>query len=127
MQDDYTPSKKLSLSFGLALRSAVASRRPWNFAPRVGFTWTPGKYTVRGGYGIFNDWYESNIYEQTLRVNGVTQQELVVQNPIYPDTTGGALANPLPPSKDRRRSGCRCRTCTRRRWASNGRSSRRCG
>ena len=82
-----------------AARDAVAPRRQGNFAPRVGFTWTPGKYTVRGGYGIFNDWYESSIYEQTLRVNGVTQQDLVVQNPGYPDTTGGALANPLPPSQ----------------------------
>lgn len=99
IQDDYTPSKKLSLSFGL--RHEVQSHLDdmWNFAPRVGFTWTPGKYTLRGGYGIFNDWYESTVYEQTLRVNGVTQQEIVVQNPVYPDPTGGALANPLPPSK----------------------------
>ena len=48
-------------------------------------TWTPGKYTVRGGWGIFNDWYETSLYEQTLRVNGVTQQDVVVQNPGYPD------------------------------------------
>ena len=46
-----------------------------NLVPRLGVTWTPGKYTVRGGYGIFYDWYESNYYEQMLRVNGVTQQE----------------------------------------------------
>jgi hypothetical protein len=99
VQDDYTPSKKLSLSFGLRyeLQSHLDDR--WNFAPRVGFTWTPGKYTLRGGYGIFNDWYESSVYEQTLRVNGVTQQDIVVQNPVFPDPTGGALANPLPPSK----------------------------
>lgn len=99
VQDDYTPSKKLSLSFGLRyeLQSHLDDRT--NLAPRVGFTWTPGKYTLRGGYGIFNDWYDANTYEQTLRVNGVTQQDLVVQNPLYPDTTGGALANPLPPSR----------------------------
>ena len=58
-----------------------------------------GQYTLRGGYGIFNDWDDANTYEQTLRVNGVTQQDLVVQNPVYPDTTGGAFSNPLPPSK----------------------------
>ena len=99
VQDDYTPSKKLSLSFGLRYEVQSNLDDRTNLAPRVGFTWTPGKYTVRGGYGIFNDWYDSSTYEQTLRVNGVTQQDLVVQNPLYPDTTGGALANPLPPSK----------------------------
>jgi hypothetical protein len=99
IQDDYTPSKKLSLSFGLRHEMQSHLDDNWNFAPRVGFTWTPGKYTLRGGYGLFNDWYESTVYEQTLRVNGVTQQEIVVQNPIYPDPTGGALAHPLPPSK----------------------------
>ncbi|MBK5297037.1 MAG: TonB-dependent receptor, partial [Vicinamibacteria bacterium] len=99
VQDDFTPSKKLALSFGLRHEMQSHLDDQWNFAPRVGFTWTPGKYTVRGGYGIFNDWYESNVYEQTLRVNGVTQQDLVVQNPLYPDPTGGALANQLPSSK----------------------------
>jgi hypothetical protein len=99
VQDDYTPFKKLSLSFGLRHEMQSHLDDNLNVAPRVGFTWTPGKYTVRGGYGIFNDWYESSVYEQTLRVNGVTQQDIVVQNPVYPDTTGGALANPLPPSK----------------------------
>lgn len=99
VQDDWTPSKKLSVSLGVRheMQSHLDDR--WNFAPRVGFTWTPGKYTVRGGYGIFNDWYESNVYEQTLRVNGVTQQEIVVRNPIFPDTTGGAASSPLPPSR----------------------------
>jgi hypothetical protein len=68
------------------------------FAPRVGFTWTPGKYTLRGGWGIFNDWYETSLYEQTLRVNGITQQDLVVQNPGFPDPFAGASATVLPPS-----------------------------
>jgi hypothetical protein len=99
VQDDYTPFKKLALSFGLRHEMQSHLDDKWNFVPRVGFTWTPGKYTVRGGYGMFNDWFESSVYEQTLRVNGVTQQDIVVQNPVYPDTTGGALANALPPSK----------------------------
>lgn len=99
VQDDFTPLKSLSVSFGLRHELQSHLDDVWNVAPRVGFTWTPGKYTVRGGYGIFNDWYESSVYEQTLRVNGVTQQEIVVQNPIYPDPTGGSLGTVLPPSK----------------------------
>ena len=99
IQDDYTLNKAFSLSLGLRYEAQSHLDDVWNFAPRVGFTWAPGKYTVRGGYGIFNDWYDANLYEQTLRLNGVTQQEVVVQNPIYPDTSGGAFGDPLPPSR----------------------------
>lgn len=36
-------------------RSGVAADRN-NFAPRVGFAWdAPGRWTVRGGYGLFHD------------------------------------------------------------------------
>ena len=99
VQDDYTPHKALSISMGVRYEVQSHLDDRWNLAPRVGFTWTPGKYTVRGGYGLFNDWYESSLYEQTLRLNGVTQQEIVVQNPIYPDASGGLFGTPLPPSR----------------------------
>ena len=45
VQDDYTPLKSLSLSFGLRYEAQSHLDDVWNFAPRVGFTWTPGKYT----------------------------------------------------------------------------------
>ena len=121
VQDDYTPFKKLSLSFGLRHEMQSHLDDKWNVAPRVGFTWTPGKYTVRGGYGIFNDWYKSNVYEQTLRVNGVTQQDLVVQNPVYPTSPAAPLRTRCRQANTRRRWACRCRICTRRRSASSAR------
>jgi hypothetical protein len=99
VQDDWTPFKSLSISLGLRQEMQSHLDDVWNLAPRVGFSWAPGKYTVRGGYGLFYDWYESSLYEQTLRVNGVTQQEIVVQRPLYPDPTGGIIGTPLPPSK----------------------------
>jgi hypothetical protein len=99
LQDDWTPSKKLSISFGVRQEAQTHLRDAVNVAPRVGFSWTPGKYTVRGGYGLFYDWYQATYYEQTLRVNGVTQQDLVIQNASYPDPTGGAIGTALPPSR----------------------------
>ena len=51
---------------------------------------------VRGGYGTFYDWYESNLYDQTLRVNGVSQRDLLILNPGYPDPFAGASPTILP-------------------------------
>jgi hypothetical protein len=74
--------------------------------PRVGATWTaPLKLTVRGGYGIFYDWYDTGLYDQTLRVNGVDQRDLLIFNPGYPEPVPRA---PTP-------SCCRAAACRRRR------------
>ena len=99
VQDTWTLSKKLSVSLGLRQEMQSHLDDKNNLMPRLGATWAPGKFTVRGGYGIFYDWYESNYYEQVLRVNGVTQQETVIRFPGYPDPTGGQIADPLPPSR----------------------------
>jgi hypothetical protein len=98
VQDDWTPSKAFSLSLGLRqeLQNTLSDRV--NLAPRVGFTWALGSFTVRGGYGIFNDWYDSSLHEQTLLVNGENQSDVVVQLPGYPDPYSGAVADVLPPS-----------------------------
>ena len=69
-----------------------------NPMPRLGFTWNVGgsRTVVRGGYGVFHDWYDSNLHDQTLRVDGVTQRDLLVLNPGYPDPTGGLSSIVLP-------------------------------
>ena len=97
LQDDIRITKAFSIGVGVRqeLQSAVADKV--NIAPRGAFTWNVDKTTVvRGGYGLFYDWYDSNLYEQTLRVDGTHQVDVVVSNPAFPIVDGSGLS--LPPS-----------------------------
>ena len=97
VQDEITFGRQLSVSVGVRqeLQNTLGSRL--NIAPRAGFTWAPNKWTFRGGWGVFNDWYDASLHEQTLLVDGVNQQDLVVLQPGYPDPFAGSEADVLPP------------------------------
>jgi hypothetical protein len=79
--DDIRLNNKFS--FGVGVRNEMQSHinDHLNLMPRAGFTWTPwgNRTAIRGGYGLFHDWYESNLYDQTLRVNGIAQRDLVIR------------------------------------------------
>jgi hypothetical protein len=80
-QDDIRVNKAFSYSVGLRQEMQSLIGDKLNLMPRLGFTanpWGP-KTTIRGGYGIFYDWYDTNLYDQTLRVNGVAQRDLLVR------------------------------------------------
>jgi len=97
IQDDFRPSRGLQLSLGLRqeIQTQVDSR--WNLAPRAAFTWNATRTTtLRGGYGIFYDWFDAGIYEQTIRVDGTHQVDVIVQNPAFPVTEG--IGTSLPAS-----------------------------
>ena len=84
-------------SFGIGVRNEMQSHinDRLNLMPRVGFTWTPwgNRTAIRGGYGLFYDWYESNLYDQTLRVNGIAQRDIVINGiPIRERHAGAAAA-----------------------------------
>ncbi len=97
IQDDFRLAKTLSVSVGLRQEVQTQVRDRLNLAPRAAFTWNASrKTTVRGGYGLFYDWYESNLHEQTLRVDGQRQVDIVVRDPLFPSTAGGGEV--LPPS-----------------------------
>jgi len=86
-QDDIRTTRTLTISVGVRqeMQSLIADKL--NLMPRVGLTYSPrsSKTIVRGGYGLFYDWYDSNLYDQTLRVNGIAQRDLRVNCPGYPD------------------------------------------
>jgi hypothetical protein len=86
-QDDIRTSRTLTISVGIRqeMQSLIADKL--NLMPRLGLTYSPrsSKTVIRGGYGLFYDWYESNLYDQTLRVNGVAQRDLRINCPGYPD------------------------------------------
>ena len=95
-QDDIRTSRTLTISVGVRqeMQSLIAAKL--NLMPRLGVTYSPrsSKTIIRGGYGLFYDWYESNLYDQTLRVNGIAQRDLRVNCPGYPD----AFASSADPS-----------------------------
>ena len=102
VQDDIRLRKNLTLSLGLRheVQSQLGDRA--NFAPRAGMSWSPfadGKTTFRAGAGIFYDWFGANVYEQTLRVDGQQQRDIVVLNPGFPNPFSGGLQLALPPSR----------------------------
>ena len=103
LQDDFRVQKNLMVSYGIRYEAQTHLGDNVNLSPRASFAWTPfksGTTTIRGGFGVFNEWFEDSLYEQALRLDGERQRDLIVRNPTYPsaDVTGGT---PLPPSVTR--------------------------
>jgi hypothetical protein len=102
VQDDWRARRNLTLSAGLRQEFQTHLGDSFNVAPRGGLTWAPfrsGKTTIRAGGGIFYEWLEAEVYQQTLRVDGVRQADLVLRSPGYPDPFDGGFSEILPTSK----------------------------
>jgi Carboxypeptidase regulatory-like domain len=87
-QDDLRINKALSLSLGVRHEMQTHLDDRLNIAPRISVTWSPfrnGRTVLRGGVGLFYDWYDGQTYEQTLRVDGERQSEVAIRNPGFPD------------------------------------------
>ena len=88
IQDDIRVRKGLTITPGLRYEAQTHLSDFSAVGPRFGVTWAPfknGKTTLRASAGVFTDWLNAGTYEQTLRVDGVRQQELNIVNPSYPD------------------------------------------
>jgi hypothetical protein len=97
IQDDIRLRKSLVLSPGLRYEVQTQISDHNNWGPRIGLTWAPtqsGHTTLRTSYGVFYNWLGSNIYEQTLRIDGVRQQQINIINPTFPDVGTAGVVNP---------------------------------
>ncbi len=94
------PGLRYGFGFRHDIQSLLDDRN--NFAPRTSVSWTPQgrkKTTLTAGLGVFNEWYQPWIYEQTLQLDGTRQRDLIIRDPGYPDPlSGGGVAAITTPS-----------------------------
>ena len=89
--DDWKVSQRLTLSYGLRHEFQTHLQDKLNFAPRFSLAWVPDKQkksTVRAGGGVFFTGLDSGITSDTIRTDGLRQQQFVITQPrFFPETS----------------------------------------
>jgi hypothetical protein len=87
IQDDWRVRSNITFSYGLRYEGQNHIHDHVDLAPRLGLAWgvggrnSPPKVVIRGGVGIFYDRYQEEQVLQAERLNGITQQQFIIQNP----------------------------------------------
>jgi hypothetical protein len=88
-QDDWRIRPDFTLSYGLRYEAQNHVSSNPDFGPRIAFAWSPGsspshptKTVIRGGSGIFYERFSEGLTLQANRLNGINQEQFIVQDPI---------------------------------------------
>jgi hypothetical protein len=87
LQDDWRVRPNITLSLGMRFETQNDIHDHADLAPRLGIAWGvhgrsgPPIVVIRGGVGIFYDRFGSSQILQAERLNGITQQQFVINNP----------------------------------------------
>ncbi len=106
VQDDWRVKPNITVSAGLRFETQTNISDHGDFGPRVSLAWGldskrggPAKTVLRLGGGFFYDRFDYSLSLNALRLNGITQQQFVVDNPsFYPNvpTTMSLTASRVP-------------------------------
>jgi len=106
--DDWKVRPNFTLSLGLRYETQNNIHDRRDFAPRIGVAWAPGgtsgkagpKSVIRAGFGMFYDRFSLTNTLNSLRYNGVIQQQYVIADPdffpVVPPVS--SLPGAVPPS-----------------------------
>jgi hypothetical protein len=107
-QDDWRVKQNLTVNFGLRYETQNQISDYRDFAPRVGFAWSPdgkgnkqGKTVIRGGSGFFYDRINYSLSLNGDIYNGQTIQRYLVQNPTtFPNVPPASSLTAVPQTID---------------------------
>lgn len=108
LQDDWRIRPNFTLNYGLRYEYQTNADSKFNFAPRLGFAWSPGggaqstrppKMVIRGGIGVFYNRFSEGFSLTANRFNGANQIQYAIPEPIIRDCpTPTTCSPPRPPT-----------------------------
>jgi len=99
-QDEWQLRRNLTASLGFRFEAQTAPADKVSLAPRLGIAYTPDKkqnWVLRARAGLFYDRISEALTLEALRLDGLRQQQLLIDAPSFPDPfAGGNAANAIP-------------------------------